>query len=181
MIDDVIKKICDYRISLLNLLIKKKISPYIFGHKTYLYLRQNKIKYRKKSSSVEDYLINYFYFLSKIERKLAYERDLVQYDLHCKDLLFKKTLYPIEQRDKMVKKLFIVYGDMIKIESIVLVRETIVQINTITYPDFSFYITKNTLKELMDLQLKTFDGFKVQKNFNSKSILVNFIDISSIK
>lgn len=180
MSSEIIKNICDYRLDLINLLLKKKIHPSIFGHKTYLYLRQNKIKYIKKASSQEDYIINYFYFLSKIERKLAYERDLIPYELNCKNFLIKKTMHPIEQRDKMIKKLFISYDGLLDVESVILVREDIIQINTKTYPEFAIYITKNTMKYLLQLNLKSFEGIKVKKNLESRSILVNFIDIDSM-
>lgn len=119
--------ILKYRQDLFTQLLAKKINSEDFANSFFQFLLQKKIKPVAKAHDLHSLLLNYYYWLSQIERKVAIERRLIEWNAGSVEKLFDLIEVYSKRRDQMVrrliweldlpiKKFYLVFGDTAELQ-----------------------------------------------------------------
>lgn len=148
---EALQKLLDYRHNLLNLLHNKKIDTLLVGHKTFLYMKQNKLKKIKKAHGELNLIFNYIYFMGIIERKISYERELNEYGFASETHLFNKLLAPRLQRDKVLKRFFVECPHL-EVQEINSLPNNTIEIIYTKYQNHPFYMSKKEFLNIYNMK-----------------------------
>lgn len=141
------QELLNFRVELFDQYEKNKISPEDFGNRSFNYLRQNRIKFVKKAHGLEDIVLNYHYWSSRIERGVSVERELERYGVASEELLNKKLFMLVKRRDQMVRRLLLECLEEVEVEYCNLVHEDLVEIKILEYK-LPFYCGKEALDKI---------------------------------
>lgn len=98
-------KILAFRQDLFKNMLSGKASSEDFANASFQFLIQNKIRPIAKAHDLYSVLVNYYYWLIQIERKLAVEKRLIQYGVGSELKFRELTEVYAKRRDQMVRRL----------------------------------------------------------------------------
>src|SRR5690606_1065297 len=98
-------KLLAFRQDLFNNMLSGKVSAEDFANGCFQFLIQNKIRPIAKAHDLHSVLINYYYWLIQIERKLAVEKQLIAYGFGSETKFRELTEVYAKRRDQMVRRL----------------------------------------------------------------------------
>jgi hypothetical protein len=99
------KKLLAFRNDLFENVLSGKASSEDFANGCFQFLIQNKIRPVAKAHDLHSVLINYYYWLIQIERRLANERRLIEYGVGSEMKFRELTEVYCKRRDQMVRRL----------------------------------------------------------------------------
>lgn len=94
-----------YRKDLFSKLLSKKLSLEDFANFGFMFLQQQKIKPIAKAHDPASVILNYYYWLIQIERKVAVERQLIKLGVGSWEKFQALAEVYIKRRDQMVRRL----------------------------------------------------------------------------
>ena len=120
------RKIQAHRRDLFRNMESGKATGEDFANSSFQFLLQNKIRPIAKAHDLYSVLVNYYYWLIQIERKLAIEKRLMEYGVGSVLKFRELTEVYTKRRDQMVRRLvwelkipvksaYIVFGDTVEI------------------------------------------------------------------
>lgn len=119
-------KIKKFRDELFEKLLSGKINIEDFANGCFQFILQNKIRPIAKAHDVHSILLNYYYWLIQIERKVAIERRLIEYGVGSVEKFKELAEVYVIRRDQMVRRLiwehkapvadaYVVFSDTVEI------------------------------------------------------------------
>jgi hypothetical protein len=136
----------EFRKKQLVLLEDKKITAEEFSHSNYGFITKTHIHSVTKANSREQVLINYYYWLSFVERKIVLEEHLIAQDLGSTDLLLQAVRLYIKRRDKMIFRLISELKERPK--SMYYLSDNVVEI--VLQDDTILYASKEIIEEMKE-------------------------------
>lgn len=120
------QQILAFRQDLFNRMLGGKASAEDVANGSFQYLLQHKIRPIAKAHDLYSVLLNYYYWLIMIERKLAVERRLIQAGVGSESKFRELTEVYVKRRDQMVRRIvwelrtkvveaYIVFGDTVEL------------------------------------------------------------------
>jgi hypothetical protein len=121
------RKLLAHRQELFRNMAVGKASGEDFANSSFQFLLQNKIRPVAKAHDLYSVLLNYYYWLIQIERKLAVEKRLIEYGVGSVLKFRELTEVYLKRRDQMIRRIiwelkvpvksaYIVFGDTVEIE-----------------------------------------------------------------
>lgn len=120
------RKLVAHRHELFRNMLAGKATGEDFANSSFQFLIQNKIRPVAKAHDLYSILVNYYYWLIQIERKLAVEKRLIEYGVGSVLKFRELTEVYLKRRDQMVRRIvwelkepvqsaYIVFGDTVEI------------------------------------------------------------------
>lgn len=98
-------KIIEYRRERWSMLLSGKITDEEYANGNFHFLAQNKIRPYPKPHEKDIIIVNYYYWLIQMERRIATERSLFKMNLGSKETLDRLLENCERRRDQMVRRL----------------------------------------------------------------------------
>lgn len=98
-------RIKNYRKDLFDKLLQGKMNIEEFANASFMFLIQNKIKPIAKAHDKSSILLNYYYWIIQIERKVAVERQLIKLEVGSWGHFQRLADVYLRRRDQMVRRL----------------------------------------------------------------------------
>lgn len=119
-------KLTSFRKDLFARMLAGKATAEEFANGSFQFLIQNKIRPIAKAHDLHSVLINYYYWLIMIERKLAMEKRLIDLGVGSETKFRELTDVYVKRRDQMVRRIvwelrtpikeaYIVFGDTVEL------------------------------------------------------------------
>lgn len=139
-----LEKIRLHRLDLFQKLLSKKLTSEEFAHSCFQFILQHKIRPVAKAHDMESIILNYYYWLILIERKVAIERRLIELGVGSVEKAAELTEIYIRRRDQMVRRLIWEHNQEIK-DAYVIFGDTI---ELVTPEGEFFYSSKESLDKI---------------------------------
>lgn len=100
----------EFRLKKIQQLEDKKLSAEDLSNSVFGFIVKYHIKPGAKAQNEEQVLLNYYYWMSFIERKVTMEEHLLSVGLGTEEQLFQSVRIYVKRRDKMVSRLIAELG-----------------------------------------------------------------------